>query len=342
MKNTSYVLNFFFALALLMPMSANALAYLPNPTEVYDGYIPAAIMYDEFYSYNLWLLDELANNGPVDLEGSESFTANAGVGGQDIVLYTQAGGTSNLGIGPDGTMNFEDPVNTNTGVSDGPKLDGYWGQNDQNNDGTPDDVNGPATVGQVLDYLHAYNPDNDTPVFLFDVNQTNIHWLWAAGQVKLLDDVTGTLVESWSFDIIPDGNYNPVPTDPMPYATYYDPSGSQDEDGNDVDTGSYVYVPGELEITGASGTSYDVDYNGSGFSDYALYSPTMDLSLYDPNDLFVVEFHFDGLNNGGEEFFLTGYTVPGDVPPEPIPEPSSLILLGGGLLGLGAYLRRRK
>jgi hypothetical protein len=330
MKYKLPIAGWLLSIIFCAPFNLFALSYLPDPTDVYDG-LPAAILYDDFYSYNLWLLDELATNGPVDLEGSDSFTANAGVGGQDIVLYTQAGGTSNLGIGPDGDLNFEDPVNTNTGNSDGNYFDGYWGQDDQDNDGALDDVNGPVTVGQILDYLHAYNPDNDIPVFIFDINQSNIDWLWATGQVKLLDEVTGEVVESWAFDMLPDGEYTPGAQ--LPYTT---------SPGDGTDTGSWVYAPGTIDVEGDSGTVYSVDFSGSGFADYALYSQSMNLSLFDPNDLFVVEFQFDGLNNGGEEFFLTGATVPGDTPPEPVPEPSTLMLLGGGLLGLVFYVRRQR
>lgn len=136
-------------------------------------------------------------------------------------------------------------------------------------------------------------------------------------------------METWAFDILPDGEY--TPGGDLPYST---------SPGDGTDTGSWVYAPGTIDVEGDSGTTYSVDFSGSGFADYALYSPDMNLSLFDPNDLFVVEFQFDGLNNGGEEFFLTGAAVPGGV--EPIPEPSTLMLLGAGLLGLGLYRRRQK
>lgn len=81
MKYAKYIFILLLGIMVSLPINVNALTYLPDPTEVYDG-LPAAIMYDEFYSYNLWLLDELATKGPIDLEGSDSFTSNAGVGGR--------------------------------------------------------------------------------------------------------------------------------------------------------------------------------------------------------------------------------------------------------------------
>jgi hypothetical protein len=47
------------------------------------------------------------------------------------------------------------------------------------------------------------------------------------------------------------------------------------------------------------------------------------------------------LNNGYEQIFIApGYTVPGPNPP-PIPEPSTFLLFGAGLLGLGLFGRKK-
>ena len=66
----------------------------------------------------------------------------------------------------------------------------------------------------------------------------------------------------------------------------------------------------------------------------------MTLSAYNPDYLFVTEFHFDGLTNGHEEMFLTGRVGTNEI--TPIPEPSTMILFGCGLIGLAWFGRKRK
>ncbi len=315
-----------FSLVLALPASAIVLPMpggdmIPTITNIpYVDGIPVASPHDDFWSYSNQILRAIQKENPefLPLETYGSFDFATGTGGLDVLLYTGAGTQDrNLGVGPESGFNFEDPVSSPAGAET--MFSGWWGQDDQLNDGSITDVNGPVTVGQVLDYLDALTPGNTIPAFYMDLNQTGASTILTfTGQVQLFDG-GGDLQHTWAFD----NTFQP--------------------DDGDFDVDSPVSTPLPIdELLGDSGTDYGpIDHNkGSGKADFIAFAPTMDLSEFDRTWLFVVNFYMTNLNNGFEEIYLTG--LGNQPPPPPIPEPSTIVLLGAGLLGLGYCARRRQ
>lgn len=291
------------ALVLVLAGTASAVT-LPFPPVV-DG-IPVAIQYDDFISYSNQILRTIQKKNPDVLPeaiyGDYSFST--GSGNLDVVLYTFNAAQDNVNIGPGDAFTFQAPVpNSNTST-----FSGSWG------DGEPA-VNGPVTVGQVLAYLQAFDPDNSIPVFYMDLNQTGSEAsLYFSGKVDLIDE-EGVVQHTWAMDTI-----------------------LQPGDG-EYDLAARALAAGSIgPLVGTSGTDYGtVNHNlGSGFADFIAFAPTMDLTLFNPDWLFVTYFDMTGLNDGAEEIFMTG-----GIGVSVIPEPSTIIFLGTGLLGLGVYGRRK-
>jgi len=270
--------------------------------------IPVASVHDDFWSYSNQILMRIQKKTPALLPTSTygNFDFATGSGGLDVLLYTGAVGQDNIGVGPGGAFDFPDPViNQNN-----PSFAGSWGLGAD----PTDPANGAATVGQVLAYLQALTPGNTTPAFYMDMNQigktTTFNFV---GSVTLLDPDTLAIMHTWAFDNswqANDGVYNEdAMVTPVTVVDLPDPYGT-------------------------------VNHNlGSGKADYIAFAPTMDLSKFDSDLLFVTNFYMTGLNDGYEEIFLTG--LGNAPPPPPVPEPSTFALLGVGLCGL-VYVVRRK
>lgn len=272
-------------------------ATLPDPNAQVVGANPGetmATMHDDFYVYSSKLNTQ---------QGYAGFDGPTGTGGLDVLVYTGAGGASNVNITNNGsTFTFEDPMNTSGGGAT--SFAGVWG-----NGINP---NGPVLVDDVLAYLHTFDPNNNTPVFNFDMNQggsTAGEGLDVSGQVTIWDPVLGVSVKSWAFDNLSNNVYDPA----VPVA-----------------------VPGTLVIPGLP-----ITFNnnlGSGKADYVAYAPTMSLADWTSKGyLFLLDFRLTGLTGGFEELYLTGSFAPAN----PVPEPSTMLMMLGGLVGLGVRWRMK-
>jgi hypothetical protein len=299
----------------------------PRQALLIDG-VAAAFKYEDFLSYSTIVLDQMRAAGFIPFgyvqPTSEVYRFTTGTGGLDVLLYSGAGGQDNQGAGPGGCCNLEDPVDAPGGSVT--TFSGWWGQNDQDNDGVVENPPGPhttplgpVTVQQVLDYLHAFDPNRNIPVFYLDLNQEGgASSLLLSGKVCVEDDGTGAEKFCWILDA------------------------SNPSTGGDgvFQESQKALAFGPFSFTGASSTVYSGNNNvGSGKADFIAFAPTMDLTsglgtLWDSNDHFVVQFHFDGLNGGFEEVFLTGLVS------QQAPEPGSLALLAMAMLSMAAVSRR--
>lgn len=127
-------------------------------------------------------------------------------------------------------------------------------------------------------------------------------------------DITG----SSNFTIALDYNDSSVPqTLRLFEASYFSASNGTNLIGTDAYTGP---------------TSLKTNNNGVGFSDFLLEGFMI------PAGTQSVQFRAQWLNNSGaDRYFL----VPGTSAPSAVPEPSSIFLLGAGLLAAGTLFRRK-
>lgn len=299
-----------------------------------DG-VPVAFRYDTFWSYSVKLLAEIQDvSGGTLLPESQfgDYTDSTGTGGLDVLVYTFAAGQDNDSVGPGGTFDLADPVvNSGGGVT---SFDDFW----------PDpgaaDVNEQSqTVGELLAYLQAVDPDNTIPVFGLDLNQEG-------GDNSLLLAAVVYICPTSPCDA---GNAIAV----FPLDTT-DPLGGIGSDGVFDSTaqalafGQLCFAPAATDcadpLTWAgptlSGNVYDVNHNvGSGNFDFAAFSPLLDLTLFDPAHFISVRGVLAGLNDGPEEFFITGTIGISQVE---VAGPASLLLIATGLLGLPLARRSRR
>jgi PEP-CTERM motif-containing protein len=84
-------------------------------------------------------------------------------------------------------------------------------------------------------------------------------------------------------------------------------------------------------FTGSTG-NVPATNNGNGFADYVLGN----FSSFLATDTIQFHFVFNDANDGTENVFI----IQGGTPPQNVPEPSTVLLLGAGLLFIGTFGRK--
>ncbi len=349
---------------------------VPRPALLMDG-IPVAFKYDDFWSYSAKILQSIQTVNPALLPPATfgAYNFSTGTGNIVVNLTSVAGGATN-------PYGLQDPVDLSGGGNNVTGWVGEWGHVTQSStvwgmtgqDVTPvvkHTYDDPAalqgttsTVGELLAALQAMNPVWTVPVLYADYNQTGGgDSLFMSAQVRIID-TKGTADKSddtvagfWDLD----RNTNAAWDQNDPTYNFGDITFTSA--ANCTTLWNPLTGVGCAGIT-TSGLTYTGSHNlGSGHADFMAYAPDMDLTLFNPNFLWVATVNLgcnpNGVNQGlaqlsnsgvGQGCNTNGYEefgIIGGVGPRPcldcytVPEPGVLGLLGLGLLGLGV-MRRRK
>jgi hypothetical protein len=347
----------------------------PSTLIIIPGYspVPVAIPYGDFYSYSLPILAYWDEYGkPNGYSSPYHVDSTPGQIKDDIVIATGASGD---GVETNFT-GMDDAYATPSGQNGSPLFSTAYKGGIPGYDGYPDppppDTTGPVNkrrgpftgdaddtwdmqIGALLDYLTPDTPGAERCdlVFYFNNNQENSgaasnQNLYAWGQARIVDanyPVGTTPLPAMYFDLT---NNN---SGPLAYmntlgaansnAPYTPRSGSWPNDGTASPfNNDFILSGGQVNAFGQT-----FNHNlGADKAAYAIYSPEINGNLEawqtQGYDTIQIDLRFYDLNNGYEQAFILCSTV-ASPPPPPIPEPTTMVLVGSGLIGAAALGRKR-